>query len=410
MQGSVYSYRTARGARRWGYVYDLPADPMTGKRRQQRKQGFESQRDASKALRDLMVQADGGVVIPRDSVTVAQFLLDEWLPSKAPGQPGSGRRSRGRLGVSSWQSYTDYIRAYLVPTIGAVKLQDLTPAHLERAYSELERSGGRAGRGLSAKTLANLHGILHKALADAVRWDRVVRNVADVVDGPRADRPRTEVWTVEELRAFIRHVEDDEYYALWLLYATTGLRRGEALGLCWPDLDLVNGLATVNQTLGSLHGKAVWKPRPKSEASARTLALDPSTVRALKEHRKRQLEWQLLAGPGWQAEPEDVRGFARAEAVFTWPDGGLINPERVSKWFERHVRAAGLPKVRLHDVRHSYATAALRQATGWHEVKTLSRRLGHASVGMTLDTYAHALPADDRLQADTLARVLLGPE
>ncbi len=115
-----------------------------------------------------------------------------------------------------------------------------------------------------------------------------------------------------------------------------------------------------------------------------------------------------MAGPRWPREPQDSRGVARADVVFTWPDGTLINPERVSKWFERHVRLAGLPKIRLHDVRHSYATTALRQATGWHEVKTLSRRLGHASVGMTLDTYAHALPADDREQADTLARLLLG--
>lgn len=408
MQGSVYAYRTSRGARRWGYVCDLPPDPVTGGRRQQRKQGFEFEREAAKALRDLMVQADGGVIVPRDTVTVAQFLTDEWLPSKAPGSADAGRRSRGRVGVATWQQYCDYVRAYIAPQIGGVRLQDLTASHLERAYTELERSGGKRGKGLSAKTLANVHGILHKALADAVRWDRVVRNVVDLVDPPRAAKPKTEVWTLEDLRSFIRHVEDDELYALWLLYATTGLRRGEALGLCWPDLDLVNGLATVNQTLGAIGGKPVWKPRPKSEASARTLALDPLTVKALKAHRKQQQELQLMAGPLWPHEPADSRGVARPDVVFTWPDGTLINPERVSKWFERHVRLADLPKIRLHDVRHSYATAALRQATGWHEVKTLSRRLGHASVGMTLDTYAHALPADDRQQADTLARLLLG--
>ncbi len=398
VQGSVYAYRTSRGVRRWDYVCELSPDPATGKRRQQRKQGFELERDAAKALRDLMVQADGGAVVPRDTVTVAQFLVDEWLPTKAPSSATEGgRRSRGRVGVATWQQYAGYVRAYIVPQIGGVKLQDLTASHLERAYTELERSGGRRGQGVSAKTLANVHGILHKALADAVRWDRVVRNVADLVDPPRAAKPKTEVWTLDELRAFIRHVEDDELYALWLLYATTGLRRGEALGLRWPDLDLANGLTTVNQTLGAIGGKPVWKPRPKSEASARTLALDPLTVRALKAHRKQQQELQMMAGPRWPREPKDSRGIARADVVFTRPDGTLINPERVSKWFERHVRLAGLPKIRLHDVRHSYATAALRQATGWHEVKTLSRRLGHASVGMTLDTYAHALPADDQV-------------
>lgn len=408
MHGSVYAYRLQSGGRRWGYVYDLPPDPVTGRRRQQRKQGFRRERDAAIALRELLVQVDGGVVIERDPVTLTSFLLDEWLPTREPVGEDAGRRSRGRLGISTWHQHADYIRSYVVPTIGAIRLQDLTPAHVEAAYSELERTGGRNGTGLSPKTLANLHGILHKALADAVRWSKVPRNVLDAVDAPRAAKPETRVWDVEQLRAFLTHVADDDLYALWLLYATTGLRRGEALGLRWPDLDLDAGMATVTQTLGALHGKPVWKPRPKSNASARRLALDPLTVQALREQRRRQAEWRLLCGPGWITAPPDARGVAMDEVVFTWPDGRLIAPDRVSKWFARHVQRAGLPPVRLHDVRHSYATAALRQATGWHEVKTLSRRLGHASVGMTLDTYSHALPADDRAQADTLARLLLG--
>ncbi|MEO2108683.1 MAG: site-specific integrase, partial [Actinomycetota bacterium] len=262
-------------------------------------------------------------------------------------------------------------------------------------------------QGLSPATLANAHGILHKAMADAVRWSKVPRNVMDLVDAPRADKPDTAVWDIAQLRAFLGYVEDDPYYALWLLYATTGLRRGEALGLRWPDLNLDLELAHVRQTLGSLHGNPVWKPRPKSEASARSLALDPMTVGALRTYRAQQNQWRLSAGPDWDAAPVDHLGVAKTDTVFTWEDGRLINPERISKWFEEHRRTAGLPKIRLHDVRHSYATAALRQATGWHEVKTLSRRLGHASVGMTLDTYSHALPADDRAQANTLAALLL---
>ena len=228
-------------------------------------------------------------------------------------------------------------------------------AQVEKAYNELERSGGRRGTGLTQKTLANVHGILHKALADAVRWGKVARNVVDLVDAPRPEKTETTVWDLDQLRAFLRHVESDEYYALWLLFATTGLRRGEALGLRLPDVDFEQGLVTIRQTLGSLHGKPVWKPRPKTEASAR--ALDPMTVRALREHRKAQAELRLLFGKDWQAEPPDARGVAMAEVVFTWPDSRLISPERVSKWFDRHVRAAGLPKC-------DFTTSAIRRTAG----------------------------------------------
>ncbi len=113
-------------------------------------------------------------------------------------------------------------------------------------------------------------------------------------------------------------------------------------------------------------------------------------------------------GTGWLDAHVDWRGESRAGRVFCWPDGTVIHPERVSKWFQQHLAAAQLPRVRLHDVRHTYASAALAHAQGWHEVKIISQRLGHASVGITLDTYSHVLPAADEQAAASLARVILG--
>ncbi|CAN5729145.1 hypothetical protein BH24ACT15_BH24ACT15_34090 [soil metagenome] len=178
--------------------------------------------------------------------------------------------------------------------------------------------------------------------------------------------------------------------------------------MTWDRVDLDQGSVTVEWTLGAVKGKPRWKERPKSEASQRTLALDPVVVEPLRSLRLRQKEERLLVGPAWQQAPADAAGISHEGVVFTWPDGRLVNPERVSKWFANHVAAAGLPHCRLHDVRHAYATAALRTATNWAEVKTLSRRLGHASVGETVDRYSHALEVDDRAQAATMARLLLG--
>jgi integrase len=138
------------------------------------------------------------------------------------------------------------------------------------------------------------------------------------------------------------------------------------------------------------------------------MALDPATVDALRTWHKQQLEERVFAGPAWITVNTDWRGTPREDLVFTWPNGQMLNPDRISDWFHMHRKAAGLPRIRLHDVRHTYATAALAKATGWHEVKVISERLGHASVGIAIDTYSHVLPAADEQVAHTLARLILG--
>lgn len=161
-------------------------------------------------------------------------------------------------------------------------------------------------------------------------------------------------------------------------------------------------------TLGDVEGKTTWKPGPKSAAGERTMSLDPATVDALAEHRKQQVRERDRVGEGWNSRQYDWLGRYRDDLVFTHPDGTLIYPGSFTTWFRNHCEAAGMPRIRLHDVRHTYATAGLGSARGWHEVKVISERLGHASIGVTLDTYSHVLPAADRETADTLARVILG--
>jgi integrase len=185
------------------------------------------------------------------------------------------------------------------------------------------------------------------------------------------------------------------------------MRRGEVAGLAREDLDLNRGYVRIRWTLGVVD-KATWKPRPKSDAGERAMALDPATVEAVRAYLAAQAEERLALGAGWQRRQYDCRGQYREDVVFTWPDGSMVNPQRYSQWFAKHCEAAGLPRIRLHDLRHTYATTALANATGWHEVKVISQRLGHASVGFTIDTYAHVLPAADEQTAHTLARHILG--
>jgi integrase len=218
-------------------------------------------------------------------------------------------------------------------------------------------------------------------------------NVASAVELPKGPMPEMQVWSPEQLRCFLDHVQADRLYPAWLLIATTGMRRGELAGLRWADVDLEAGRASPRRPRVVVDNEVVVS-EPKTAKGRRSLALDPVTVAALRRHRAQQAEERIAAGPLWRD----------SGLVFTWPDGSSIHPQRFSSWFEQHARAAGLPRIRLHDVRHSYATAALAAGI---PAKVVSERLGHANIAITMDTYSHVLPGLDAQAAGTVARLIL---
>jgi integrase len=177
------------------------------------------------------------------------------------------------------------------------------------------------------KTVRNVHGVLHAALRDAVRWGYLARNVADAADLPKGMTPQMRVWSPKQLRAFLAHVRAGELYAAWMLFTTTGMRRGEVAGLRWADVDLDTGRASPRRPRVVVNYDVVVS-EPKTAKGRRSLALDPATVAVLREHRTRQVEQRLAVGPGWHD----------SGLVFTWPDGRAIHPQRFSNWFEQHPR------------------------------------------------------------------------
>jgi len=225
-------------------------------------------------------------------------------------------------------------------------------------------------------------------------WGYVARNVASAVELPKGTTPEMQVWSPEQLRCFLDHVRDDRLSAAWLLIATTGMRRGELAGLRWTDVDLNAGRVSPRRPRVVVDNEVIVS-EPKTAKGRRSLALDPVTVAALRRHRAEQATERIAAGPLWR----------HSGLVFTWPDGSPIHPQRFSSWFEQHAQAAGLPRIRLHDVRHSYATAALAAGI---PAKVVSERLGHANIAITMDTYSHVLPGLDAHAAGTVARLILG--
>jgi integrase len=358
---------------------------MAEGRRQQWHRGYRTKREAEQACRELLGGLERGTYTPPTRLTLGEFLVKDWLPAK-----------RATVKPSTFSSYELHVHAYVLPaTVAAVPLPLLDGSRLNAFYGELLTDGRRHGNGgLADKTVRNIHGMIHKALGDAVRWRRVAHNVADDADPPRGHSPEMQVWSAEQLRRFLVQVRSDRLYAAWLLSATTGVRRGELLGLRWSDLDLDRGQVNIRQAR-TVVDYQVQTSTPKTKKGRRIIAIDPVTVASLRSHRTQQGRERLAIGPAWHD----------SELVFTREDGSPIHPQRFSSWFHQHVKRAGLPRIRLHDVRHSYATAALEAGV---RVKVVSERLGHANVTVTLGTYAHVLEGDDQEAAMTVATAILG--
>ncbi|MDP1792545.1 MAG: Arm DNA-binding domain-containing protein, partial [Acidimicrobiales bacterium] len=264
---------------KWVFVVEVTNESVDGGRRRQKwHSGFASKKEAEAALADVLGKMNTGQYVEPVRQTVATYL-PEWLIA------ASGTVRPGTL-----RSYRTNIEHHVIARIGNTPITKVTPVQLNALYAELLISGRHNGSGgLSTRTVRYTHTIMHRAFRDAVKWGMLHRNPCDFADPPRHVKPEMRVWTTDELRQFLTFVADDELYPLWLLFATTGLRRGEALGLRWQDVDLELGRAAIRQSLTSGGGKLAFAP-PKTAKSRRALSLDPVTVSALRSQRATQAE------------------------------------------------------------------------------------------------------------------------
>lgn len=371
------------------FVVDLP--PIGGKRRQAKRRGFETKADAHEARLELLGQARRDEYVPPSRQTLAEYL-DEWLAT-----------IESTIRPATHHSYARNVTLHIVPRIGAIRLQQIDAATLNRLFSALQAPGSnrsKPDRGLSDRTVRYIATILHRALKDAVRWGRLTRNPSDAADPPRnvaaTSRSELRTWTATELASFLRLSagESDRLHPAWNFLALTGCRRGEALGLRWADVDLQTATASIRQTLIVVNHKPLFGT-PKTGAGTRVIDLDKPTITSLRSLRKRQLEERLAIGDGW---PDH-------DLVFTHADGRLLHPERFSREFTRRIERYALPVIRLHDLRHTWATLALK--SGIHP-KVVQERLGHATINVTLDTYSHVTAGMQREAAETVAAMISG--
>lgn len=388
-QGSVKPNPEKPGT--WMYVVDLaePGEP----RQQKRGRGFETKKAAQAALDKLKGEVRAQTYVDRDKVTLRTFAVETWLP-----------HVKGQVRESTFASYDRVIWLHVLRDLGDVEVQRLTPKRWKEQLDALA-AGGRAdyaeGRKLSRRTVQYVH-TLGKAMLDyAVQQGLRADNPAAKVKPPKAAaeakaHEQMTTWPREVLAGFLAkaRTEEHRHHVAWLLLATTGMRRGEVLGLAWSDVDLEQSRLRVRRTLVDMNGDApVWSD-PKTASGKRSIALDGATVAALRAHRKQQLEQRMAVGAG----------YVEHDLVFAMPDGRPLHPERFSRTFTETIRRWKLPQVRLHDLRHTWATLALE--AGVHP-KVVQERLGHANVSITLGIYTHVSQSMESDAAERVASLFL---
>jgi integrase len=380
MKGSVRRPRTAGGT--WSYRLDLGIDE-NGRRGQKQVGGFRTKKAAQAALNDALSAIQHGTYVAPSRQTLGAFL-DMWIEG-----------ARNELALTSWTGYRDMIRRWITPHLGGKRLVELTPIDVKVWHSALLDHGGVGGRPLSVRSVQYAHRVLHRALADAVRWNLIPINPASGARAPRVQRSELTVWTAEEAATFLQHVAQERLAALWVLALHTGMRRGELAGLRWRDIDLEAGTLTVaQQRTNANHEVVISAPKARSQ---RQIVLAPATIAALRQHRTMQLRERLALGEAW----------ADSGYVFVDEAGQPYHPHSYLTMFRRACARARVPPIRLHDLRHTMATLALQ--AGVHP-KVVQEQLGHSAINVTMDVYSHVPQAVRRESASTIAALFDRPD
>lgn len=332
----------------------------------------DTQQEALEKLRKAMRDHEQGMLVDGSKVKLEAYL-NQWLEEvKRPG-----------LRISTYVKYKKLIHSYIVPALGNIQVQKLTPQHVQSLYTKLAKAK------LSAKTIHNVHGLLHNALDNAVLWNLVPRNVIDRVTPPRLERHEAQALTLEQARRLLAGVRGHRLEAFLTLALTTGMRRGELLALRWSDIDFQTGIVWVHRTVDFIPHYGYVETEGKTKRSRRKLLLPGFVIDVLIQHRQEQLEQRAEMGDDWQDLDLVVCGLK----------GGYFNPRYVNKVFNKVLKEVGLPHARIHDLRHSVVSLLVEMGV---DLRSIQEFVGHEDVTTTLGVYGHFNPVMLRVIADKL--------
>ena len=374
-RGKTYTY--------WQGRYTEGFDPGTGKQIQRSITG-KTQKEVAQKLRQITASLDDGTYKAPCKLTVEEWL-DIWTQDYL-----------GGVKASTAYLYKKNVELYIVPHLGNIKLEALNAHTVQHFYNQLVSPTDPAVNPLSAKTVKNIHGVFHKALQQAVLIGYLRYNPADACILPRIERKKIKPFDDAQITAFLNAIQGNRFETLFILTLFTGMREGEVLGLTWDCIDFHTGIISVEKQM-QLHqdkgSKGYELVSPKNGRS-RTIAAAQTVLTRLQQQRRWQMQQKLLLGSDWQ-NPEGL--------VFTNEFGTHLTKPTVYREYKRIVAAIGCPNARFHDLRHSYAVAAIRAGD---DIKTVQGNLGHVTAAFTLDVYGHVTDQMKRESADRMERFI----
>ena len=371
MRGSIRK----RGSNSWELTIDLGRDAQ-GTRRRKYENVRGKRADADRRLREILARLDKGLPVDATKLTVAEYL-ETWHRTYA--QAHTRPRTAER--------YLGDIKNHLVPQLGHLQLAKVTPADVQAMEAAM-----LAGD-LSPRSVQHTHRVLSQAFKHAIEWGLAWFNPCAAVRPPRQERKEIHIPDPVTVRRLLEASKATPYHAAFHFLAFTGARRGEACGLMWSDVDLDAGRVFIRRSAVRVKGEGVTMQPPKTKRSQRSIELDPDTVDLLRAHRGSQVIQQGVLGSLY-----DTRGF-----VFTNAFGAPLDPFVLTDTWRHLVVKHGATGLRLHDLRHFHASILLRANK---HPKVVSERLGHASIGITLDVYSHSIPALQAEAANDFAEIM----
>ncbi len=382
--GSIRKITTTRNGKTYTYWqarYTEGFDPGTGKQIQRSITG-KTQKEVAQKLKQVTLDIDNGVYHAPCKLTLAQWL-EIW-----------SKTYLGGVKPRTAHIYKSDIRLHILPALGAVRLEALNAPMIQAFYNAMGVPSEQNPKGLSAKTVKNVHGVLHKALQQAVLIGYLRYNPADACILPRIERKKIKPFDDAQITAFLTAIQGNRFETLFILTLFTGLREGEVLGLLWDCVDLERGVIVVNKQLQKeRRGKGEYHLVTTKNGKSRQITAAPFVVDLLKKQRRLQESQKRLAGEAWE----------NSGLVFTNEMGHHLSAQTVYLHFKKLAGQAGFPSARFHDLRHSYAVASLQSGD---DIKTVQENLGHHTAAFTLDVYGHVTEQMRRNSADRMQRFI----
>ncbi|SFA83026.1 Site-specific recombinase XerD [Lentibacillus halodurans] len=370
----MYSGSVRKDKTSWYYVIEM-GKGINGKRKQKKKRGFKTKKEAHKAMTEMLHELNSGTYVEPKKITMNEFL-SEWLKNK-----------QLTVGENTYLKYSRTVNSHVIPYIGEIMLPDLSAMHVQQLYHTLSQE-----KGLSNDNIRNVHKFLSQALKQGVKFEYIPKNVTEFIELPKVQKKEVEVWDLDEVQHFLEVTKTNRYYIVYQIAINTGMRQSEILGLRWKDIDFDRGVLNVRQTLSHF---GELKNSTKTAAGARTIALPDQLMHELNKHKVNQAKEKLKSGTF----------YSDHGLVIATQEGTPLHPRNLLRNFYAQIKKANLKKISFHDLRHTHASLLLKQ--GAHP-KVVSERLGHADTRMTLDTYSHLLPNMQEETAEQFGNMLFG--